>query len=499
MPRSPVALIIALSATLFATFTLNSGSSLQSSLLALRASAEGFSPVYTGIIMASYYIGFVAGIIWGASLVNRVGHIRTFAALASTGSAITLLHAVFVDPITWSLFRALTGLCLSGLYLVVESWLNSQADNTSRGSTIAIYMTVSLGGLAIGQLLLNWAPVSSFELFTVASVLLSLSLVPLALTRQPPPSAVSGDRMTLRRLFKTSPLGFVAASGSGILSGAIYGVGPVFAADLGLSTPNVAYFMFFVILGGMILQFPIGKISDMVPRQYVMIGVLSGLAICGLVPLVIPEITRENLPIWGGITGVFIMPIYGLAVAYVNDYLEPEDIVPASGGLLIVYGGSAGTGPLIGASAIGYFGPWALPVLFSLVGISVASFAIYRAGFGRRISLEEQGQFVAVPRTTPMAFELSPITDDVTEEESEPEVYSTPGLQDPDDLDAFLTPDGTAHPDDIGQVPLADEDVAPEDSDSDDGEVTATETNTDPGASSQDKSETAESPQNKKN
>ena len=200
MPRSPVALIIALSATLFAAFALNSGSSLQSSLLALRASAEGFSPVYTGIIMASYYIGFVAGIVWGASLVNRVGHIRTFAALASAGSAITLLHAVYVDPLTWSLFRAMTGLCLSGLYLVVESWLNAQSDNTSRGSTIAIYMTVSLGGLAIGQLLLNMSPISSFELFTVASVLLSLSLVPLALTRQPPPSAVSGERMTFRRL-----------------------------------------------------------------------------------------------------------------------------------------------------------------------------------------------------------------------------------------------------------------------------------------------------------
>jgi MFS family permease len=463
MPRSPVALIIALSATLFAAFALNSGSSLQSSLLALRASAEGFAPVYTGIIMASYYIGFVAGIVWGASLVNRVGHIRTFAALASTGSAITLLHAVFVDPITWSLFRAMTGLCLSGLYLVVESWLNAQADNTSRGSTIAIYMTVSLGGLAIGQLLLNGAPVSSFELFTVASVLLSLSLVPLALTRQPPPSAVSGDRMTFRRLYKISPLGFVAASGAGVLSGAVYGVGPVFAADLGLATNDVAYFMFFVILGGMIMQFPIGKLSDSVPRQYVMIAVLVGLALCGVFPLIAPDLVRDNLSVWGGITGVFIMPVYGLAVAYVNDYLEPEDIVPASGGLLIIYGGSAASGPLLGSSAIGYFGPWALPVLFSIIGVSVASFAMYRAGFGRRISIEEQGQFVAVPRTTPMAFELSPITDEIITTDDDDDGTDTAQDEeshpfDPHDVEDTLTPDGTAHPDDIGQVPATDND-----------------------------------------
>lgn len=462
MPRSPVALIIALSATLFAAFALNSGSSLQSSLLALRASAEGFA-VYTGIIMASYYIGFVAGIVWGASLVNRVGHIRTFAALASTGSAITLLHAVFVDPITWSLFRAMTGLCLSGLYLVVESWLNAQADNTSRGSTIAIYMTVSLGGLAIGQLLLNGAPVSSFELFTVASVLLSLSLVPLALTRQPPPSAVSGDRMTFRRLYKISPLGFVAASGAGVLSGAVYGVGPVFAADLGLATNDVAYFMFFVILGGMIMQFPIGKLSDSVPRQYVMIAVLVGLALCGVFPLIAPDLVRDNLSVWGGITGVFIMPVYGLAVAYVNDYLEPEDIVPASGGLLIIYGGSAASGPLLGSSAIGYFGPWALPVLFSIIGVSVASFAMYRAGFGRRISIEEQGQFVAVPRTTPMAFELSPITDEIITTDDDDDGTDTAQDEeahpfDPHDVEDTLTPDGTAHPDDIGQVPATDND-----------------------------------------
>lgn len=417
MPRSPVALIIALSATLFAAFTLNTGASLQSSLLALRASSEGFAPIYTGIIMASYYAGFIGGIIWGAGLVNRVGHIRTFAALASTGSAITLLHAVFVDPITWSLFRAMTGLCISALYLVIESWLNEQVDNTSRGGMIAAYMTVSLAGLAIGQLLLNVSPIGSFELFTVASVLLSLSLVPIALTRQPPPAAVSGARMKFRQLYAISPLGFVAAAGSGVLSGAIYGVGPIFASDLGLATNEVANFMAFVILGGMIMQWPIGRLSDIVPRQYVMIAVLIGLAMCGLFPLVAPEVVRANLTVWGAIIGIFIMPVYGLSVAYVNDYLQPDQIVSASGGLLIIYGGSAATGPIIGSLAIGHFGPWGMPVLFAIVGVLVASFAIYRAGFGRRITIEEQGQFVAVPRTTPMALEMSPITDDIVEEE----------------------------------------------------------------------------------
>lgn len=421
MPRSPLALIVALSATLFAAFTLNSGSSLQSSLLALRASSEGFAPIYTGIIMASYYSGFVGGIIWGASLVNRVGHIRTFAALASTGSAITLLHAVFVDPITWSLFRAMTGLCLSGLYLVVESWLNEQVDNNSRGAMMASYMTVSLGGLALGQLMLNLSPISGFELFTLASVLLSLSLVPIALTRQPPPSAVSGERMKLKRLFKISPLGFVGAAGSGVFSGAIYGVGPVFAADLGLPTASIATFMFFVILGGMILQWPIGRASDMVPRQYVLIALLVGLIFTGLVPYVMPDLIRDNLSVWGAILGVFTMPIYALSVAYVNDYLTPDDFVPASGALLIVYGGSAAFGPIVGSLFLDYFGPWGLPLLFAIVAFGMAVFATYRAGFGRRITLEEQGTFVAVPRTTPMVTELSPLGDEIpTEDETTP-------------------------------------------------------------------------------
>lgn len=447
MPRSPVALIIALSATLFAAFTLNTGASLQSSLLALRASSEGFAPIYTGIIMASYYAGFIGGIIWGAGLVNRVGHIRTFAALASTGSAITLLHAVFVDPITWSLFRAMTGLCISALYLVIESWLNEQVDNTSRGGMIAAYMTVSLAGLAIGQLLLNVSPIGSFELFTVASVLLSLSLVPIALTRQPPPAAVSGARMKFRQLYAISPLGFVAAAGSGVLSGAIYGVGPIFASDLGLATNEVANFMAFVILGGMIMQWPIGRLSDIVPRQYVMIAVLIGLAICGLFPLVAPEVVRANLTVWGAIIGIFIMPVYGLSVAYVNDYLQPDQIVSASGGLLIIYGGSAATGPIIGSLAIGHFGPWGMPVLFAIVGVLVAGFAIYRAGFGRRITIEEQGQFVAVPRTTPMALEMSPITDDIVEEE---DGSASHAADRPDDIGHPATDDT---PDQAGSAP----------------------------------------------
>lgn len=431
MPRSSLAIMVALSATLFAAFALNSGSSLQSSLLALRASAEGFSAFNTGLIMASYYIGFVGGILWGGNLVNRVGHIRTFAALASSASAITLLHAVFVDPFTWSLFRAMTGLCVSGLYLVVESWLNEQVDNNSRGAVMAAYMTVSLGGLGLGQLMLNLSPISGFQLFTLASVLLSLSLVPIALTRQPPPSAVSAARMGLFRLYKISPLGFVGAASSGIFSGAIYGVGPVFGADLGLTTSQIAVFMFFIIFGGMVLQWPIGKLSDMVPRQYVMIALLAGLVVFGLVPFVMPEIVRNHLSYWGAAIGVFTMPVYALSVAYVNDYLTPEDVVPASGALLIVYGGMAGTGPILGSLAIGHFGPWGLSALFAVIGFATCSFAIYRAGFGRRITLEEQGQFVAMPRTTPMVVELSPAgEEEITDPDAPAERAESNGIED---------------------------------------------------------------------
>ncbi|MDP2699446.1 MFS transporter [Thalassospira sp.] len=411
MPRSPVAILIALSATLFATFTLNSGASLQSSLLALRASAEDFAPFHTGLIMASYYIGFIGGIVWGGNLVNRVGHIRTFAALASIGSAISLLHAVFIDPLTWAIFRAFTGLCLSGLYLVVESWLNEQVDNNSRGGMMAVYMTASLGGLAIGQLLLNLSPVTGFELFTLASVLLSLSLVPIALSRQPPPAAVKTVRMKFRRLYKISPLGFVGAVCSGILTGSVYALGPVFAAMLDLPTADIATFMFFIIFGGMLCQWPIGRLSDRVPRQYVMIAVLGGLAVTCLIPMVMPQIVHDNVIAWGALVGIFVMPVYALSVAYVNDYLSAEDFVPASAALLIVYGAGAAVGPVVGSLALGHFGAWGLPGMFAIVALATGTFAMYRAGFGRRISIEEQGQFVAVPRTTPMAYEMAPTTD----------------------------------------------------------------------------------------
>lgn len=402
------------------------GNGLQGTLLGLRATLEGFPTAVTGFVMTGYYIGFLAGSTTAPRIVQRVGHIRVFAALASLASASALVYAVIVDPWVWGAMRLVTGFSYAGLYVVAESWLNDRATNETRGRILSIYMVVAYGGMTAGQFLLNVSDPAGFDLFVLISVLVSLALVPISLTAAPAPSFDAPTPVSLKTLYSISPLGMVGGLITGMASGVIFGMGAVYGKVAGLSYAQVSMFMGLVLLGGMLLQWPIGRISDKLDRRKVIAGVTFLAGLLALVAAIVP-----GLPFWALLALTFMfggmtLPMYSLCGAHLNDYLDPKQMVAASSSYVLVNGIGAILGPTSGSFAMQIAGPDGFFLLLAAVHFCIALFALWRMTRRRAVPLEDQGSFVSMPpRGSPLSAALHPETpEDAADWEEIPEDFA---------------------------------------------------------------------------
>ncbi|MGI9311209.1 MAG: MFS transporter, partial [bacterium] len=254
------------------------GNGLQGTLLGLRATIEGFPTFTTGVMMSGYFVGIFIGSVLAPRLVGRVGHIRVFAALASTASISILLHVVYVHPLTWTVMRLITGISYAGLYVVTESWLNDRAGNESRGKLLSIYMVIVTLGLGVGQFGLNLADPKDADLFILVSVVVSFGLIPMLLTARPAPAFEISGKMSLPQLFRASPLAVISNALTGVAHGTIFGLGAVYAAQKGFDTELISIFMACFLFGGLLFQWPLGLLSDRIDRRAIM-AAMAGLAV----------------------------------------------------------------------------------------------------------------------------------------------------------------------------------------------------------------------------
>ena len=384
------------------------GNGLLGTLLGVRAVSLGFSLEVTGIIMSAYFAGFIVGSLRCVYLIERAGHIRTFAALASVSSAVTLAFILVESPVAWAILRAILGFCFAGLYMVTESWLNERSDNTNRGRVLSIYMMVSLSSLALGQPLLLLPNPGQFEIFCVASVLISLGLVPVTLTMSPAPAPPRAQPMALSSLYRVSPLGVAGCFASGLALGSFWSMAPVFCRTLGLSEGATVIFMVVTVLGGLFLLWPIGRLSDRLDRRRVLTMACAASAAASLAMVLTGGGSILALFALAIAFGGFTFPIYSIAVAHTNDYTNPDDLVSASSALLLVYGVGAFLGPLIAGLMMGWMGAVGLYALMAGAMAATVLFALYRMLARPPLPAEEQEPMVLVPRTTHVAYELDP-------------------------------------------------------------------------------------------
>lgn len=407
-----------LSALLLAVGLLTLGQGLLATLLAVRMSVEGVPVLISGLVMAGYFGGLLAGSMSVHGIIQSVGHIRVLTALISAFSAATLVHALTIDPWSWSALRFIEGYCMAGIYICIESWLNVRATNATRGTVFGLYMVTTYLFAGLAQFLLVTADISGFELFTIASLLLSVSLVPVALTRSPAPPLPERSSLGLRRLWAISPLGTIGCAMSGILLGAYYGMAPRYGAAVGMDAWGIATFMGAGIFGGMLLQSPLGWISDRSDRRTVLTVVTGVLAVISLAVAVLTTRSLSGDPVIGvsalsrpdlmGATLLFgglIFAVYPLAVSHVNDRADPSEYVGVSGGMILVYSIGATIGPVLASACMQWIGPAGLFVFIAVTGGLLCAYALWRMRVTDPVDDADKAQFRPVVREAQLAPE----------------------------------------------------------------------------------------------
>lgn len=377
------------------------GNGIQGSLLGIRGTIEGFSTFEISIVMSAYFAGFLFGSHMAPAMIRKVGHVRVFAALGSLISAILVIYPVAPDWIVWSLLRVLIGFSFSGIYITTESWLNNAATNETRGQALSAYMIVQMLGIIASQALLNVAEPSGFTLFVIPSVLVSLAFMPLLLAPTPAPTFSSTKALSFPALFRISPLGCAGMLLTGGVFSAMFGMAAVWGAMKGLSVRDISVFIGALYVGGLVLQYPIGWLSDRMDRRK-LIMILSGIA---AVVMVVPSVFDLPFVLYivvalllGGITN----PVYALLIAYTNDFLGKDDMAAASAGMIFLNGFGAIFGPLVTGWMMGLIGPSGFFLFIAILYVALTGYAIWR--MTRRASPAGTGQYAnLVPTASPVA------------------------------------------------------------------------------------------------
>jgi MFS family permease len=400
--------IISARSLLLAIFMLMAGGGFMGALVGIRLQDSGRSAILIGLVGTAYFAGLTLSALRVGRIVDRVGHIRAFAAFVALLSASTLTYSVHQNIAVWGLLRFIDGLCLAGVYVCLESWLNARADPTQRGSVLAAYMIALYAGQALGQFLLNLGKASPGLPFVAASILISLAILPIALTRSPSPLIEPAPALPVRRLYAISPLGFVGAGVTGLVLGAFYGLGAVYARRLGLELGATAAFMSAVIAGGVALQWPLGWLSDRFDRRRVIAAALAGAtAVAALIAAA--DVRGVALSALGALFGGLSFALYPLCVAHANDHVAADQRIAASGGLVLVYSAGAAVGPLAGALVMSVLGPAGLFAFVAACAGAALAFALWRVSARAPVPNARQHPYQARPRTTPMSAVLDPL------------------------------------------------------------------------------------------
>ena len=383
------------------------GNGMQSTLVGLRGGLEGFSATELAVVTSGYFMGFLSGAQIAPRMIRRVGHVRVFAALGSFMSAGLIAMPLLTEPWAWTLLRLLVGFCMSGIYVTAESWLNDAATNETRGKVLSAYMIAQTLGIIGAQGLLTLGDAGTSALFIIASILVSVSFAPILLSVSRAPATELARPMGLRQLFSGSPLSTVGIFMLGSVYATQAGMAPVFGTLIGMTTPQIALFVAMLFGGALLLQYPIGWLSDRIDRRKLIFGASLLGALCCAAGW------SQGGNLWALMGAAFLAggvttPLYALFLAYTNDYLPTEDMAAASGGLVFTFGLGAILGPLVTGWAMEFSGPFAFWIVLGGTFAGIATYALYRMTQRSIPSVEDTESYISVlPTASPVAVEAA--------------------------------------------------------------------------------------------
>ncbi len=388
------------------------GNGVQGSLLGIRGALEGFSTFELSVVMSAYFLGFLGGSRMAPEMIRRVGHVRVFSALGSMISAVLVLYPLMLDWQAWAVMRVLIGFCFSGVYVTAESWLNNTASNETRGQALSAYMIVQMLGIIASQGLLAMGDPSGFGLFIIPSVLVSLAFMPILLADTPAPTFATIKRMSFAQLFHTSPLGCAGMLLTGGVFAAMFGMASVYGAMSAMTIGQIAIFVAAMYVGGLVLQYPVGWLSDRADRRVLILWMsAAGAVVMAVAAAITLPFMLEVLV--AALLGGIINPLYSLLIAHTNDYLSKEDMPGASAGLIFLNGFGAIFGPLLAGWLMGAIGPKGYFLIIGGFFAALAGYAGYR--MTKRVAPVQTNTYAGL---TPTASALA--VDAVLQEHEEP-------------------------------------------------------------------------------
>lgn len=405
------AIISPLSAFFCGTLLTCVAFALLTSELSLLMNKFGISTSVVGIILAMYYVGYIFASLTSFKIINKVGHIRAFSTYISLFSALVLLHIFSHNPWFWGFLRLAEGYCLGSALLCLESWLNTRANNQNRGIIMALYMVTTYLGSGLGQLLLNIPSANGMGIFVLVSIIFSIALVPISLTALPTPQINVAKSLSFRELYKISPVGVVGCFCSGILVGGFYTLGPLYAKLAGLSLSQTSLFMFWGILGGMCAQIPVGKISDLMDRRFVLMWAAGAMFLIAPWVHFFLESGDVVLCCSAFILGSCTFIMYPISVSHVNDLVDDNTRVKASGLLIMLQSFGMVLGPIVVSFMMQHLGAIWFLVCFSIASGAFVLYAFKHIAF-RNI------KYVEVTPTSPQPTSPTPIYQNIAQNAS---------------------------------------------------------------------------------
>ncbi len=395
-------------ALLIATAILLMGNGLLAVLLPVRASLEHFSAFAIGVMGSASYVGLVAGCILGPAVIGRVGHIRAFAAFTATATVTPLLHAMWPEPLPWSVLRALNGLCFAGLFMSIESWLSGASSVETRGRILAVYTILNLTVVTVGMQMLGLGEPRGFALFSIVAIFYSLAAVPVALTAAPAPPPPRRPRLRLAWLFGVSPAAVLGCFFTGIANSGFWTLAPIYAKDAGLSVAHIATFLTIAVLAGAVSQWPVGQLGDRLGRRRLLALTSAGAALAGIGLWLASELSAVPIFVLAAVYGAAAFPVYPLCVAHANDLVARKRAVEVSSGLLLTFSLGAVVGPLAASTLMASGGYGALFLNSAAAHTLIVLVTLVRRRLRPTPPAQRREEFVLVPRTTPAVFALDP-------------------------------------------------------------------------------------------